>query len=175
MSIQSVISGSYGYSDTYSTTSANSSSSKTSMDQMKSEFDALAKALKDGNLSAAQTAFATIQKDMPQPPGSSSSSSTTSDTSNSSTASTSSTSASSSTSSSSSGPGADFAALAKALQSGDLSAAQTAFTKLQNDRPQGPPPGGPPPGSDSSSTGSSSSTNSSSTLDLTGSTLSLTA
>jgi soluble cytochrome b562 len=90
-------------------------------DSLAQEFSALGQALQSGDLSAAQQAYSTIQQDMQQAVGHmhhhhhhGSSSQTSGSTSNSSLA-------------------QAFTALGQALQSGSLSAAQTAYTTLQQD------------------------------------------
>jgi soluble cytochrome b562 len=93
----------------YSTTPADNRSS------FRTSISALEKALKSGDLTAAQSAFATLQQMQPNSQAQSASSGNT--------------------------PGkdgqnplaSDMQAVAKALQSGDMKAAQTAFAKLQQD------------------------------------------
>jgi len=47
----------------------------------------------------------------------------------------------------------DFEALQKALDSGDLDAAKSAFATMKKNRPSGPPPGAPPGGGSSDGQG----------------------
>ena len=70
--------------------------------QCRKDFRALGAALQSGDITAAQSAFATLQKDMPQRPDGASKSGTD-----------------------------PMAQLGQALSSGDLSAAQSAFTQVQ--------------------------------------------
>ena len=99
------------------------------------DFQALAQALKSGNLTDAQTAFSKLQQDMQSVQGhhhhhhhnnASASTQSTSST-------TSSSSAGSTAGSGQNQFATDFGALGQALQSGDLSQAQAAFAKLQQD------------------------------------------
>jgi hypothetical protein len=87
------------------------------------DFDSLQKALDSGDISAAKTAFSSLQTDMkngPKPPdGGSDGSSDVSGT-------------------SSKPKGPDFTALQKALDSGDISAAKTAMTDLMKNAPKPP-------------------------------------
>ncbi|KPC49545.1 hypothetical protein [Amantichitinum ursilacus] len=106
--------------------SSNYSYSSTGSDELKQRrqnYKALESALNSGDLSASQSAYAALQAQS----GSASSASST---------------ASGSTSNSPQQQfQTDFAALGKALSSGDISSAQSAFATLQSDRPKGPPPG----------------------------------
>ena len=87
------------------------------------EWKALQTALKQGNLSAAQTAFSAIQQNMPAGPQ-----------------------GSQSNQSSSNNPMAQaMSNLESALSKGDLTGAQTAFSTLQSDMQKGPKPGSVPP------------------------------
>jgi hypothetical protein len=92
------------------------------------DFESLQKALDSGDLSAAKSAFSTLQTDFkngpPKPPDGDSDD-----------ASSSSASSASGTSSTSKGP--DLSALQTALESGDLSAAKSALTELQKNAPKG--------------------------------------
>lgn len=78
----------------------------------RSSFDALSKALSSGDLSAAQSAFASLQQNAPQAPFGADGNGQASK---------------------------DFAALGKALSSGDLSAAKSAFATIQSHLPKGTP------------------------------------
>ena len=86
-----------------------------SQSQFRASVNDLAKALNAGDMSAAQSAFLAIQQLQPAPLASSTNSG-----------------ASASTGAPNS-LGADIATLGKALQSGDLSSAQDAFKKVQQD------------------------------------------
>ena len=104
--------------------------------EIKQDFQQLASALQSGNLSGAQSAYSNIQQLLQGNQGSS-------------------TSNTSSTSTGSNTLQNDFLALGQALQSGDLSTAQSAFAQLQSDfqashQPGGASPGtqGPPQGDD---------------------------
>jgi hypothetical protein len=104
--------------------------------EIKQNFQQLASALQSGNLPGAQSAYSNIQQLLQGNQGSS-------------------TSNTSSTSTGSNTLQNDFAALGQALQSGDLSTAQSAFAQLQSDfqasrQPGGASPGtqGPPQGDD---------------------------
>jgi outer membrane protein assembly factor BamD (BamD/ComL family) len=86
--------------------------------QIQQDFKQLADSLQSGDLSGAQKAYTALQKLLPSQSQNS----------------TSSTQSSSQSSSSSTNPiSNDFNALGKALQSGDLTAAQSAFSTLQSD------------------------------------------
>lgn len=87
-------------------------------DQFKSDMDALGKALESGDLDAAKSALATIQKNMPKD----ASSSTSDSDSDSSTSSTSST----------DDPKKLFEQLASALQSGDMTSANSLYSSLMS-------------------------------------------
>lgn len=89
-------------------------------DQFKSDMDALGKALESGDLDAAKQALATIQKNMPKDPSSS-----TSDSDSDSDSSTSST-------NSTDDPRKLFEQLSSALQSGDLSTANSLYSSLMS-------------------------------------------
>lgn len=107
MSISSISSVASGYQPTLNNWLNN-------LSQIRQGFKDLASALQSGDLTAAQTAFASLQQLLPN------------------------SSAGNQTQNGQQGSGqnpfaTDFSALAKALQSGDLSAAQTAFAKLQQD------------------------------------------
>lgn len=125
-----------------SSVSSSSSSSyvfelnQTKASQRKKNMDDLSKALESGDLEAAKTAFAAIQKDMASK-GTSASGSTSSD----------------GSSTDSNNPMAkDFQALSDALDSGDIEAAKSAFDTIKTNMPKGgqrPPP--PPDESESSS------------------------
>src|SRR5580658_8021721 len=104
--------------------------------EIKQDFQQLASALQSGNLSGAQSAYSNIQQLLQGSPGSSSTSN-------------------SSTSTGSNTLQNDFAALGQALQSGDLTTAQSAFAQLQTDFQASHQPGGasrgtqgPPQGDD---------------------------
>jgi len=87
------------------------------------DFENLQKALTSGDLSAAKTAFSTLQTDMkngPKPPDGDSDDS------------------SSVSGKSSKSKGPDLSALESALNSGDLSAAKSAFTDLMKNAPKPP-------------------------------------
>src|SRR5258708_30316540 len=103
---------------------ASNSNSSTSSTSQADPFSALASALQSGDLSSAQTAFSTLQHSHRQPPPNARSDSTDST-------------SGSTTTSSSSNP---FSALSQALESGDLSAAKTAFADLLKNLPSPPPP-----------------------------------
>jgi hypothetical protein len=108
MSITSVSAGSNYYS---STTTQSTSSPR-------SNFRNLFQSLQSGDLAGAQQAYAAIQQSLPANAGATSAASA----------------AGSSTASQPvSAIGSDFQAIGQALQSGDLSAAQQAFAKLQQD------------------------------------------
>jgi outer membrane protein assembly factor BamD (BamD/ComL family) len=93
-------------------------------DEVKKDFETLSSALKSGDLSSAKSAFADIQKHMPQAPDPGDS--------------TPSTSSSSTTSTATENPvEKEFAALSTALNSGDLSSAQSAFATIQSQMQQG--------------------------------------
>ncbi|MES2309538.1 MAG: hypothetical protein V4507_11845 [Verrucomicrobiota bacterium] len=116
--------------------------------QRKQAFDSLTQAINSGDISAAQTAYAQLQK--LQNGGSSSQDSHSND--------------------SSKNPGAqDFEALGTALKSGDLNAAKEALTKLQQDiKTKGPHRGHhhkPPANGDQEDGASPSSTSSSSSTE----------
>jgi DNA-binding FadR family transcriptional regulator len=90
------------------------------MKKVKTDFDALAAALKSGDLTAAKTAYAQVQQDMknaPQPPQNSQSSSS---------------------GSSQTSPADALKAIGDALNSGDIAAAQKAFSTLQSQGGQRP-------------------------------------
>ena len=93
-------------------TSSISSSMFTQLQQFQQEFQQLGQDLQSGNLSGAQSDFATLQKDLPQA---------------------NSTSTSTSTSESNSPIAQAFNQLAQDLQSGNLSAAQNDYSTLQQD------------------------------------------
>src|SRR5580698_7094627 len=97
--------------------------------EIKQDFQQLASALQSGNLSGAQSAYSNIQQLLQGNQGSS-------------------TSNTGSTSTGSNTLQNDFAALGQALQSGDLSTAQSAFAQLQSDFQASRPSGGagPAPG-----------------------------
>ncbi len=80
---------------------------QSSFNKVKTDFQSLAQALQSGNLTDAQQAFATLQKDLPAK----------------------------AQQAAASDPNSPLNTLGQALQSGDLSAAQTAFTALQQARP----------------------------------------
>ncbi len=92
--------------------------------QVRQDFQQLATALQNGDLSQAQSAYSNIQQILGNNGGSSGSSSGTTGSSGSSTLQN------------------DFAALGQALQSGDLSQAQSAFSQLQSDAQAGWQTGG---------------------------------
>jgi hypothetical protein len=118
------------------------SSLQITFQQIKNDWQSLAKSLQSGDLATAQKAFASLQDDqqtMGPPPGGDNSQIS-----------------------------SDFDALSSALKSGDLDAAQKAFSTLQTDMqamkpPPGQGPGGPggPGGQDGGGSGSSSSSQSS--------------
>ncbi len=91
--------------------------------EIKQDFQQLASALQSGNLSGAQSAYSNIQQLLQGSQGSS-------------------TSNTSSTSTGSNTLQNDFAALGQALQSGDLSTAQSAFAQLKSDFQASRPSGG---------------------------------
>jgi hypothetical protein len=133
-SIQTDIQNGPGGSASASTSSSSSSGSSSSSNPMQ----ALAAALKSGNLQDAQQAFAALQQGGKghhhhhKGSGTASSGSTGSSTDG-------------SGSSSANGIQSDFKALATALSSGSLSDAQTAFSTLQSDFKNNPPPAPPDP------------------------------
>jgi hypothetical protein len=94
-----------------STTDPYQATNQNAFVQFVNNFNAIGNALNSGNLSAAQSALATFQQDLPA----------TSQTSN------------SQPFGNNSQANTDYNSLATALQSGDLSGAQTAFASLQND------------------------------------------
>lgn len=96
---------------------------------MEEDFDSLQKALDSGDLSAAKTAFSTIQTAFKNGPGKSPDGEADG---------TSSQGASAVSGTSQKGP--DLSALQKALDSGDVSAAKTALADLKKNAPKGPPP-----------------------------------
>jgi hypothetical protein len=92
-----------------------STSATSNRNSFRADFSALASALNAGDLSGAQSAFSALQSLQPGRFGNSSS-------------------AGGATSANSASPiNTDIAALSKALQSGDLTGAQTAFKKVQQD------------------------------------------
>lgn len=97
-----------------STTDATQTDWQSTLSQRQQYFNALDQALQSGNLTAAQSAYSSLQQLAP-------------------TGSQSSTSTSSSNGTSTSSLGSDFSALGKALQSGDLAGAQKAFAQVQQD------------------------------------------
>jgi hypothetical protein len=94
--------------------------------EIKQDFQQLASALQSGNLSGAQSAYANIQQLLQGSQGSSATNT-------------------SSTSTGSNTLQNDFLALGQALQSGDLSTAQSAFAQLQSDFQASRPSGGAAP------------------------------
>ena len=111
---------------TESASTASASATASGSDPLQQDFQNLSSALTAGNLSDAQSAFATLQNDLTAQ-SSSSSPSTTTATDSASTAS------ASATASNSDPLRQDFQSLSSALSSGNLADAQTAFAALQND------------------------------------------
>jgi hypothetical protein len=89
------------------------------LQQQRTYFDQLQQSLSSGNLSGAQQAFASLQQNLPTPASGQNGNQTGSQTGN--------------PNSPSSQIQQDFAAVGQALQSGDLSGAQQAFQKFQQD------------------------------------------